>query len=318
MFDYQKAPYLELDTYKAPKGIKCIYIPMQDNYRIRLAYWKSIPPSTPSRGVVLLQQGHNEFIEKYFETIQELIDRNFDVISFDWRGQGLSDRMIDNKHKQYIEDFSIHDKDLEFILNKFIKVNFSGPLIAFGHSMGGCLVLSSLPRLHTEFNLVILSAPMLGFKNEMILNMVLNMANLLLPSKKYFPGSRPNMGLETPFEDNDLTSDYDRYTRTQKLVRIQPDIRLWGVTIAWVNAVNKRLKQMRKPKWAEEIKSEILIINSLKDRVVCSDKIYEMHKRLPNSQVVNFTNAGHEVLMENDKIRREFWINFDEFIDKLP
>ena len=148
--------------------------------------------------------------------------------------------------------------------------------------------------------------------------MVLNIANLLLPSKKYFPGSRPNMGLETPFEDNDLTSDYDRYTRTQKLVRIQPDIRLWGVTIAWVNAANKRLNHMRKPKWAEEIKSEILIINSLKDRVVCSDKIYEMHKSLPNSQVVNFTNAGHEILMENDKIRREFWINFDEFIDKLP
>ena len=47
-------------------------------------------------------------LEKYFETIQELLDRGFNVICFDWRGQGLSDRMIIDTSKQYIEDFKIH------------------------------------------------------------------------------------------------------------------------------------------------------------------------------------------------------------------
>ena len=317
MLDYQKAPYLELNEYKAPKGIQCIFFPMPDKKKIRLAFWKNVSKTSPSRGTILLQQGHNEFIEKYYETIQELIDRNFDIVCFDWRGQGMSDRMTRNINKQYIKDFQIHITDLELILKKFIKVNFPSPLIAFGHSMGGCLVLSSLPKLQNEFKAVILSAPMLGFKKEKVLNVILYLAALLLPSENYFPGSRPNMGLETPFEDNDLTSDFNRYTRTQKLVRMQPEIRLWGVTIAWVKAVNKHLKIIRKPEWAKKIKSKILIINSLKDRVVCSNKINEMHQKLPNSQIINFLKAEHEVLMETDDIRKKFWVNFDEFLNKL-
>ena len=87
MIDYQEAPYLELDNYKAPKGIKCIFIPMDDNKKIRLAYWQNSSMQSKIRGTILLQQGHNEFIEKYFETIQELLNRNFNVVCFDWRGQ---------------------------------------------------------------------------------------------------------------------------------------------------------------------------------------------------------------------------------------
>ena len=77
------------------------------------------------------------------------------------------------------------------------------------------------------------------------------------------------------------------------------------------------MKIIRKPEWAKKIKSKILIINSLKDRVVCSNKINEMHQKLPNSQIINFLKAEHEVLMETDDIRKKFWVNFDEFLNKL-
>ena len=150
MIEYQKAPYLELDHYKAPQGIKAIFIPMKDGKKIRLAYWKDVKKN--NKGTILLQQGHNEFIEKYFETIQDLIDRNYNVVSFDWRGQGMSDHMISDLHKQYIENFDIHDQDLTYIINSFIKKNFPGPLIGLGHSMGGCLMLSSLKQHQNDFS----------------------------------------------------------------------------------------------------------------------------------------------------------------------
>ena len=62
MIDYQKAPYLELDNYKSPKGLNSIFIPMNDGKRIRLIYWKT-NLKNKSNGTILLQQGHNEFIE---------------------------------------------------------------------------------------------------------------------------------------------------------------------------------------------------------------------------------------------------------------
>ena len=107
MQDYDEAPYLELEEYKAPKGIKSIFVNMPDGKKLRLIYWKISQEGNKTKGTILLQQGHNEFIEKYYETIQEFIDRNYNIIAFDWRGQGMSDKMINDSRKQYIESFNI-------------------------------------------------------------------------------------------------------------------------------------------------------------------------------------------------------------------
>ena len=53
------------------------------------------------------------------------------------------------------------------------------------------------------------------------------------------------MGIETPFEENELTTDQKRYERTQMLVRKMPSIRLWGVTNGFAKAVNKRFEIIR-------------------------------------------------------------------------
>ena len=100
---FQQAPYLELDDYKAPQGINAYFVPMDDGIKIRVCHWMNT--STKSKGTILLQQGHNEFIEKYFETIQEFLDKNYSVIAFDWRGQGMSDHQLDDIHKAFIKDF---------------------------------------------------------------------------------------------------------------------------------------------------------------------------------------------------------------------
>ena len=76
--------------------------------------------------------------------------------------------------------------------------------------------------------------------------------NILSKDTDYLIGSKPNMGKETPFEKNDLTTDSIRYERIIKLVRQKPDIRLWGVTNAFAKAVNKRLKVIRKKNWLKK------------------------------------------------------------------
>ncbi len=309
---YKKAPYLELDNYKAPKGVKSYYVPMDDGVNLRVCHWKI--EIKKSKGTILLQQGHNEFIEKYFETIQEFLDRNYCVIAFDWRGQGMSDRQINDTHKSYIKDYERHDKDLRNILDKIIEDNFPKPLIGIGHSMGGCLMLSAFHDHPEIFSKGILSAPMLGFKNERVLRAASSIMNLFKKDTDYLLGSKPNMGKETPFHENELTSDQDRYNRIISLVRKHPDIRLWGVTNAFAKAVNKRFKKIRSKGWAESIELEVLIINNLNDRIVDSNKIKEMQKRLINSQSIEFNETEHEIFMEKNKYRETLWKKIDGFL----
>ena len=313
MKDLEKAPYLELDNYRAPTGIKSNYLKMKDGKRIRLITWNLFGENEGS-GTVLIQQGHNEFIEKYYETIQEFIDRKYNVVAFDWRGQGMSERMINDNRKQYIEDFNIHINDLEFILDNAILNKFNKPLIGIGHSMGGCIMLSALKFYADKFDKIILSSPMLGFRSEKLLMILIDIFYLFLPKSLFLPGSKPNMGKETPFNENDLTTDEKRYKRTQKLVRLKKDIRLWGITIAWAKAVKNHFNLIRNNGWLENVKSEILIINSINDRVVSSKHIVEMAKKLKNTRIINFENCEHEIFMEKDIHRKKLWKEIDNFL----
>ena len=309
---YTKAPFLELNNYKAPKGIKSYFVSMDDGVRLRVCHW--INEKDKAKGTILLQQGHNEFIEKYYETIQEFLDRNYCVIAFDWRGQGMSDRQLNDIHKSYIEDYKRHDKDIKYILEEIIEPNFQKPLIGIGHSMGGCLMLSAFHDHPEKFTKGILSSPMLGFKNEKFLKAASSLMNFFKKDTDYLLGSKPNMGKETPFNENDLTTDPLRYKRIINLIRKHPNIRLWGVTNAFAKAVNKRFKIIRKKNWAEKIDLDILIINNINDRVVDSNKIKLMQKRLKNSQMIEFHKTEHEIFMERDIYREKLWEHLDNFL----
>ena len=320
MFDYsqyEKAPIIETKDFKSPKDGYLFFYKNLDKKKIRVGIWcpENNTKTFSAKGTILLQQGHNEFIEKYFEVIQEFLNREFIVICFDWRGQGMSDRMIDNQNKAYIKSFKKHDNDLNEILSNIIKPYFPEPLIGIGHSMGGCLMLSGFYNNIDKFNLGILSAPMLGFRNEKFLRSVSSVMNIFAKDTDYLIGSKPNMGQETPYEENDLTTDRFRYKRTQSLVRIHPSLRLWGVTNAFARAVNERFKIIRQEGWVEKIGTRILVLNNLKDRVVDAKKIETTTLRLPNKEIVTFPDTEHEIFMEKDIHREKMWQKIDTFIN---
>ena len=319
MFDYsqyEKAPLIETKDFRAPKNGNLFFYSTLDKKKIRVGVWypKNFEETLSARGTILLQQGHNEFIEKYFEVIQEFLNREFIIICFDWRGQGMSDRMIDNENKAYIKSFNLHDNDLNEIVSKIIEPYLPKPLIGIGHSMGGCLMLSGFYNHKDKFDFGILSAPMLGFKNEKFLKSVSSIMNILAKDTDYLIGSKPNMGVETPFEENDLTTDIFRYKRTQSLVRNHPTLRLWGVTNAFAKAINERFKIIRQKGWVEKISTKILVLNNTKDRVVDANKIRSTTTRLPNKKIITFSNTEHEIFMEKDEFRKEMWGEIDTFL----
>src|ERR1700694_105030 len=74
-----------------------------DGVNLRFARWE---PPPGRKGTVVVLQGRAEYIEKYFETVRDLRARGFAVATFDWRGQGYSDRVLRNKRKGYVQSFS--------------------------------------------------------------------------------------------------------------------------------------------------------------------------------------------------------------------
>jgi len=138
--------------------LKTYYIE-RDGIRLRVMLATAVT-DTP-RGSIIFSPGRTEFIEKYFETTTDLIQRGFNVLMVDPRGQGLSDRLLEDRLKSYIPDFQIYADDFGFAVEEFAPL-LPRPHIAVGHSMGGTIVLQSILSGAITPNAVICSAPMLG------------------------------------------------------------------------------------------------------------------------------------------------------------
>src|SRR6476619_2338838 len=103
--------------------------------RLRYACWNA--SGTATRGTVVVLTGRGEFIEKYStEVVGELLGRGFAVIALDWRGQGLSDRMLADRNKGHIDTFATYVADLQLFLDKVVVPVAPRPVLALCHSMG--------------------------------------------------------------------------------------------------------------------------------------------------------------------------------------
>ena len=76
--------------------------------------------------------GRTEFIEKYFETINDLRRRGFAVATFDSRGQGGSGRLLGNPRKGHVRDFADHVNDFETVMQEVVLPDCPPPYYVLG------------------------------------------------------------------------------------------------------------------------------------------------------------------------------------------
>ena len=101
-------------------------------------------------------QGRGETIEKYFETIGELRSRGFAVATFDWRGQGGSERRLRNPRKGHVDNFAEYDRDLEAFMQQVVLPDCPPPYFALAHSTGGLVCLRAAADGAAAFSRMVL------------------------------------------------------------------------------------------------------------------------------------------------------------------
>jgi len=285
--------------------------------RLRVARFEGDGP-----GVCLLLNGQTEFIEKYFEVIDELRGRDFSVVTFDWRGQGGSDRLLPNRRKAHIEDFAEYDQDLDAVIREVVKPMMAEGKkpIALAHSMGGNILLRRLHNVQGEFAAAILSAPMVGIKPRgvpwWLVEKITGRLNRAGPSRDFIWGMAQRDQLKLPFALQIVTSDAKRYARNQALLAADPELRLNGPTWGWLGAALHAIDLLEEPGYAEAIKTQALVIGAGRDRVCDTEAARAFAARMPDARYVEIAGAQHEILMERDPLRAEWWAAADAFLKK--
>lgn len=307
-----------IDDLLAPPGAIEMRIQTSDGPTLRAARWTS---GAAAKGTVAILQGRAEFIEKYCEVIAELLERGFDVVALDWRGQGHSDRLLRNRNKGHIRHFKAYLNDLDALQTQVLEPFCPKPWFALGHSMGGAILLDQARAGRSPFERMVLTAPMIalwGLRWPRGAHRLARFLCLLGFGRAFIPGGSGRSYMLKGFAGNVLTSDPERYARTAALVEADPDVAIGDPTIRWVDAAFALMRRFEAFELPIRISPPTLIIAAGRDKVTDTAAIELFASGLKCGRCLTLPGAEHEILMERRIFREQFWAAFDAFIPGRP
>jgi lysophospholipase len=287
---------------------------------ISLRFARFDPP--PGRkGTVVLLQGRAEYIEKYFETVRDLRARGFAVATFDWRGQGLSDRALTDRTKGHVRNFSEYATDLEAIMQQVVLPDCPPPIFALAHSMGAAIAIRACHDGSRWFERLVCSAPMIALPTGRLTRMAGPLARfmrLLGRGGRVVPTGHGSAIGPDDFIGNVLTSDPVRYARNMAVLEEAPELGIGAPTIAWADAALRLMKRFAEPSYAAAIRQPILLVAAGRDEVVSTSAIENFGINLLAGRHLILAGSRHEILQEQDHYRSQFWAAFDAFVPGTP
>jgi lysophospholipase len=301
-----------------PEGAVTGELTTSDNVKIRFARWN---PTMPRKGTICLFGGRGDMIEKFFEVIGDLRARGFAVAMLDWRGQGSSQRLLSDPRKGYVRRFADYQLDLEVFMREVVLPDCPAPMFALAHSMGGAIVLEALRFGRRWFDRAVLSSPMIGLYGRLGSPFARNAARMgtfFGLGRAYIPGGGPFAITNRPFLGNFVTSDPVRYQRTASLVEAVPELGLGSPTFRWASTSLQAMTRLQDPLYPSSLRQPMLILAAGADQIVSTPMIERFSVRLRAGSHLIVPGSKHELMMERDVYRSQFWAAFDAFVPGSP
>ena len=298
----EQAPFFN-DLAEGPDGVSAFWRKTRDGLRLRLVHW----PVVKARGTILLFTGRTEYAEKYGRIAKDLTSSGYAVLTVDWRGQGLSDRIARDARLGHIEDFADYQQDVAELLPAASELDCPKPWTMIAHSMGGCIGLRALIE-GFPVEKAVFSAPMWGINVPLWLRpfpyVLPSVMRLLGKGQMVAPGtSIRNYVQDTAFVDNMLTTDADTWAYLLRHADEKPEFAIGGPSFDWVgNAAWETRGLRRRPR----PNVPVLTFVGGDEEIVSVPAIRRVHEGWPGAELRVIEGARHEIMMEAPAMRGRF------------
>lgn len=297
------APFNTLPGDPLPLA-RAFWLRAEDGVRLRAAHWAAGGAS----GTVLLFPGRTEYLEKYAAVAADLNAAGLDVLSMDWRGQGMSDRLQDNSRPGHIGAFSDYQRDVVELVVAAQELDLPQPWHLLAHSMGGAIGLAALDG-GLPVASVVFSSPMWGINLRGIPEpAALALATLLSrlgrgghPAPR--TGGEESFVLLDPFHDNLLTHDGQRWGRLVAEAAAWRDISVGGASNDWLR---EAILECRRLATLPPPGLPALIALGDGERIVSPQAIRSRAAAWPSARLLELAQCRHEPMIERDPVRDLF------------
>lgn len=311
-------PNLE-ERFTEPEGWRWHFFTREGR---KIRFGSVSPKNSIPDAVVVCLPGLSEFGEKYYETARTCNDLNLAFWVIDWMGQGESGRYISNSQKRHATSFQDDVDDLHYFYTEYIKHSCVHPDVGripvamLAHSMGANIGLHYLNQHPDVFECAGFSAPMFGLKalEKMTLPIAYCAGALLqtFAGKAYVSGEgnwnpetmRPSSGADA------LSNDLQRASLHKAWFEAKPELQVGGITYRWLHQAIKSFKSLHKKPLLNTIETPCLIALAGQETLVDNTKSQSVCAALKSCKLKEFPEARHEILMEKDDIRDQFFKDF--------
>lgn len=271
---------------------------------------------------LVISSGRSEGYLKYKELSFDLFNLGFNVFLLDHRGQGLSERPLENPHKGYVENFQYYVDDLATFIESVVSPHctFDGQThkpYLLAHSMGGAIAARYLQDHPDNIQAAVLSSPMLGFNGggipsfiaQPLIKITAQLNQWFDDTPWYFLGQKDYT--HTEFDSNVLMHSVLRYQQFSQLYKETTSIQLGGVTVKWLVESIAALETIFAK--INKITTPTLVIQSGADKIVNNqsqdDFCQQLHQLQPQScpdgKPLVIEGAYHELFFESDIYRQQ-------------
>ncbi len=259
-----------------------------------------------AKGTILLLPGRSEPWLKYGEVFYDLYQQGFSIFALDHRGQGLSPHLAPkNSQIGHINHFEDYISDLDGFIEKVVKPELrDAPLYLLAHSMGAAIATGYLETHASPFKSVALVSPMLQIDtkpySEPVALTIVSALTKIGKGRQYAIG-KGDFDPFLPFEKNDVTGSPDRFWMTNEIYSRYPSTIIGGPSNGWVYRSLVASKKIAKG--MKSIKTPILMFQAGADQIVKTARQNSGCALAAHCELVTYSKAQHEILMEMDSIR---------------
>ena len=303
--------FVDVPGNPRPEGAELVWFSGSGGRTLRACMVPALTLGT-ARGTAIVCPGRTEFIEKYFEVARELQAMGFAVLILDWPGQGLSDRLLDDRQKGHIDNFQTFMGALRNGLDA-LEDRLPKPYVCIAHSMGGAIALATISEQLIKVKAAAFSAPMWGLRMRVFGIRYLVWAMRVMGRSGDY-AQQP--GPPERFKDNIVTHCERRWQVARDLVDAAPDLELGPITWGWLGASLDIVRTFARRSKLAKVEIPVLVASAGEEKLIDNRSHDRVCAMLPDCEHITVPGSMHEILMETDACRAIWWDAFDRLLKR--
>ncbi|WP_044469531.1 alpha/beta fold hydrolase [Mannheimia massilioguelmaensis] len=268
---------------------------------IKIAYRHFTHQQNGNGRLVILVNGRAENLLKWTEVAFDFYHHGYDVLTFDHRGQGYSERLLADKDKGYIDEFRFYTEDMARVIQEATDKCEYKSLHLVAHSLGALISSYYLANYDHHIQSAVLSSPCYGLplKHPIRDQLLISLMMLFGQGERYVPGKKGYQPAN--LNSNELSFCKTRMKWMNRINRNHPDIHLGGPTFRWVHLCLSAIKGLSSV--IPRIEIPMMILYSDKEKIVDNKNLAKLTALFPQAKLVKMKNTKHEILFERDQLR---------------